>query len=279
VTPVESNAVFIAALSCAVWLYLLVARGSFWRAAQRDDGPAPALPPDVAWPSVAAVVPARDEAAVIGESLATLLRHNYPGRFMVTVVDDHSSDDTEAVTRRSAATAGAPERVTVLAAPSLPGGWTGKLWAGHQPMQRIDNLPEPPEYLLLADADIHLADDTLTALVRRAIRGRLVASLTAKLRCVSLAEHALVPAFVLFFQMLCPFAWVNCLDWATAAWLQVTLAFQPTLRFYGVSPWSGLALPAIAGVYAVFALDSAWQHRRGKGGEWKGRVHRGPLDA
>jgi hypothetical protein len=57
------------------------------------------------------------------------------------------------------------------------------------------------------------------------------------------------------------------------AWAQMTLAFQPTLRFYRVSPWWGLALPVIAGAYLVFTLDSAYQFMRGRGGEWKGRVH------
>ena len=59
------------------------------------------------------------------------------------------------------------------------------------------------------------------------------------------------------------------------AWAQMAFAFQPTLRFYRLSPWWGLALPAIAGAYLVFTWDSAWQHVRGRGGEWKGRVYRG----
>jgi hypothetical protein len=58
------------------------------------------------------------------------------------------------------------------------------------------------------------------------------------------------------------------------AWAQMALALQPILRFYAVSPWWGLALPAIAATYVAFTLDSAYQHRRGRGGAWKGRVHR-----
>jgi hypothetical protein len=60
------------------------------------------------------------------------------------------------------------------------------------------------------------------------------------------------------------------------AWLLMAIALQPTLRFYGVSAWCGIALPAIAAIYMLFTLDSALQHRRGHGGEWKGRVHRQP---
>ncbi len=57
-----------------------------------------------------------------------------------------------------------------------------------------------------------------------------------------------------------------------AAWALMTLAFQPTLRFYGRSGLWGLALPAIAATYMAFTLDSAYQHARGRAGMWKGRA-------
>jgi hypothetical protein len=56
------------------------------------------------------------------------------------------------------------------------------------------------------------------------------------------------------------------------AWVTMALAFQPILRFYRVSPLWGLALPVIAAAYMLFTLDSAYQHLRGRGGLWKGRV-------
>jgi hypothetical protein len=56
------------------------------------------------------------------------------------------------------------------------------------------------------------------------------------------------------------------------AFVLMVLAFQPILRFYRCSPLWGLALPAIAAAYMVFTLDSAYQHLRGRGGLWKGRV-------
>ena len=58
------------------------------------------------------------------------------------------------------------------------------------------------------------------------------------------------------------------------AWALMALAFQPTLRVYGLSPLWGVALPAIAGAYLAFTWESAWRHLRGKGGAWKGRVYR-----
>jgi hopene-associated glycosyltransferase HpnB len=244
--------------------------------------------------------------------------------------------------------------------------------------------------VLFTDADITYRAEALAALVTRAHNdGLVLTSLMAELHCKSFAERALIPAFIFFFQMLYPFAWVNrpekataaaaggcmlvrlralqaagglaavrgqliddcalgrllkvqgriwlglthracslrafrsfgdirpmvsrsayaqlqyspwlllgtvlaiavtCLAppllavfgagttrWlAAAAWAQMALALQPTLRFYGISRWWGVAMPAIAGAYLAFTLDSALQHWRGRGGMWKGRVH-GPA--
>src|SRR5262249_35748736 len=125
------TALVFAILSCAVWIYLLVGRGGFWRAAEGDDAVVATIAEAIDWPTVVAVIPARDEAIVIGATVASLLRQDYRGAFALIVVDDHSSDDTAATARRAAAAAGASERLKVLAAPSLPEGWTGKLWAMH----------------------------------------------------------------------------------------------------------------------------------------------------
>src|SRR5262249_39775455 len=57
-----------------------------------------------------------------------------------------------------------------------------------------------------------------------------------------------------------------------AAYALMAIAFQPTLRFYRLSPLWGLALPAITFCYMLYTLDSAYQYARGRGGRWKGRV-------
>jgi hypothetical protein len=57
-----------------------------------------------------------------------------------------------------------------------------------------------------------------------------------------------------------------------AVWAMMAVAFYPMLRFYRLSPLWGLVLPLIALAYLVFTLDSAYQHARGRGGLWKGRV-------
>jgi len=205
----------VALLALAIWITLLAARGGFWRCAQRDDRDEPAADP-VRWPSVAAVVPARNEADMIPHSVASLMAQDYPGPFSVILVDDNSDDATLAVAHGLAARS--PGRLTIVAGAPLAAGWTGKLWAMHQGIARAEASAAPPDYLLLTDADIGYDRHTLQTLVRRAEAGDLVlVSLMAKLRCRSLAERALIPAFIFFFQMLYPFAWVNARDTRTAA--------------------------------------------------------------
>lgn len=369
---------FIAATSVAVWLYLIAARGGFWLSAERDgSGPTPAV-----WPDVTAVIPARNEAEGVGDTVGSLLRQNYPGKFSVVLVDDQSADGTAHVARRAAGDAAS--RLTVLSGKPLPAGWTGKLWAMKQGADEAS--ARAPKYLLFTDADIVYETDALARLVSEAEAKSLVLnSLMVKLRCESFAERMLIPAFIFFFQMLYPFAWANRPAAATAAaaggcmlarrdalqaaggiegirgaliddcalaasmkrqgpirlsltdrvrsirgypdfqdirrmvarsayaqlrysplllagmvigmaltylvpvaftlfghgvaqiagllaWVIMAVAFQPTLRFYRLSPLWGLALPAIALVYLAFTLDSAYQHALGRGGMWKGRA-------
>jgi len=372
--------IVVASIALAVWLYLLLARGAFWLCAERDDW---ALVPLVAWPHVAAVVPARNEAECIAESIGSLLAQDYAGPWTVILVDDDSDDGTADIARRDAK---AGERLQIVASRGLPAGWTGKLWAVKQGIDAAAALPQPPDYLLLTDADIVHASDSVTRLVAHAEAGRLVlTSLMVKLRCQSLAERANIPAFIFFFQMLYPFALVNrpqskvaaaaggCMlvradalrraggievirgalidDCALAealkaqgaiwlgltervhsirpypalgdirrmvarsayaqlryspllllgtiagmvltylapplltifgsgtaqilglaSWVLMFVAYQPTLRFYRLSPLWGVALPAIALQYLIFTLDSAYQYVRGRGGSWKGRM-------
>jgi hopene-associated glycosyltransferase HpnB len=302
----------------------------------------------------------------------------------VVLVDDDSDDGTGDIARRAAgADAG---RLTIVTSRTLPPGWTGKLWAVKQGVDAAMAMPQPPDYLLLTDADIVHEPDSLRRLVARAqANGLVLTSLMVKLRCESLAERAGIPAFIFFFQMLYPFAWVNrpastvaaaaggCMlvradalaraggieairtalidDCALAralkaqgpiwlgltdrvhsirpypdfddirrmvarsayaqlrysplllagtvagmlltylappllalfasgaaqvigivAWALMTVAFMPTLRFYRVPLYWSLALPAIAFLYMLYTLDSAYQYVRGRGGSWKGRA-------
>ncbi|WSX63323.1 glycosyltransferase [Streptomyces sp. NBC_00986] len=194
-----SAIVWIAAGSLAAWLWLLLCQGFFWRTDIRL--PARTDPDD--WPSVCVVVPARDEAAVLPESLPSLLAQDYPGRAEVFLVDDGSSDGTGELARElSSRHGGLP--LTVDSPGEPPAGWTGKLWAVRHGIGLA--RARDPEYLLLTDADIAHAPDSLRELVAAARTGGFDAvSLMARLRVESLWERFVVPAFVYFFAQLYPF--------------------------------------------------------------------------
>lgn len=193
-----------AGAALAAWVYLVLFHGRFWRADQR-------LPAEIAapapWPDVTAVIPARDEAPVIGGAVESLLRQDYPGDLRVIVVDDASGDGTADAARAGAARADATERLAVVAAPPLPPGWSGKLWAVHS---GVAAAPADRRYVLLTDADIVHAPDAVRRLAAKAEAGGLdLVSLMVRLHCASFAERLLIPAFVFFFQKLYPFPWVN----------------------------------------------------------------------
>ncbi|HJS60814.1 MAG TPA: glycosyltransferase, partial [Pseudolabrys sp.] len=201
----------IAMICVAIWAYLILARGAYWHASVRDTARITGLSGQ--WPAVAAVIPARNETGYIARSVTSLLLQDYRGPLTIVVVDDDSDDGTGAVATDAAA---GDRRLSVIRTTGPAAGWTGKLWAVSQGIAAAE--ASRPEYLLLTDADIEHAPDTLSWLVSQSMAGRFVlTSLMAKLRCVSLAEKIHVPAFIYFFQMLYPFAWVARADSSTAA--------------------------------------------------------------
>ncbi|MFC9157008.1 glycosyltransferase [Streptomyces bauhiniae] len=198
-----SAIVWTAAVSLAVWCWLLLGQGFFWRTDVR-------LPPrrePGRWPSVCVVVPARDEAAVLPASLPSLLAQDYPGRAEVFLVDDGSRDGTGDLARElSARHGGLP--LTVDAPGEPPAGWTGKLWAVRHGIALA--RARDPEFLLLTDADIAHAPDSLRSLVAAARTGDFdLVSQMARLRAESPWERLVVPAFVYFFAQLYPFRWIG----------------------------------------------------------------------
>jgi hopene-associated glycosyltransferase HpnB len=183
----------IALVSLLIWLYLFFAHGRFWRSA-------PELPPAVPseFPDVDIIVPARDEAHTIGRVIGSLLEQDYQGKCRIILVDDNSTDGT-------AALAGTAPRLTIISLQSKPADWSGKLWALSQGVA-ASHAP----VLLFTDADIVHDPRHLSSLVAKLLQSRAdMVSEMVRLNCISLAERALVPAFVYFFQMLYPFNRVN----------------------------------------------------------------------
>jgi len=204
----------VTALSAVAWLVLLTGHGGFWRTDQRLPARRLAAPEPAAWPEVIAVVPARDEAAILPVTLPALLAQDYPGLFSVTVVDDSSTDGTGEVAAAIGAGASRPLRVVHGAAP--PAGWAGKPWAMAQGMAAT--RAAGARYVLFTDADIAWAPGALCALVTAAEDDdRDLVSQMALLRTETGWEKMIIPAFVYFFAQLFPFRWVNRPGGRTAA--------------------------------------------------------------
>jgi hopene-associated glycosyltransferase HpnB len=211
-----ANALTVAAaIPLAIWLYLIVLHGGFWRADARLDQTAG---PRRRWPEVVALVPARNEADVIARAVRALLAQDYPGPLHAILVDDHSRDGTAESAARAADESTRPGFLTVVAARDLPPGWSGKLWALAEGAARAEACHPGAEYVWLSDADIEHGPDTLRRLVAKAEDERLdLVSLMVALSCAGFWERLLIPPFIYFFQMLYPFAWVNDRRRRTAA--------------------------------------------------------------
>jgi hopene-associated glycosyltransferase HpnB len=203
---VASVALILTVLSLSIWVVLTFLRGAFWQLHAFDDDIAkPPVPAE--WPRVTAIVPARNEAEAIARAVTSLAKQEYPGELRVVVVDDHSDDGTGKLAREAAAQAGASERVEVLQAAELQAGWTGKLWAMQQGVERAGS--GEAGYFWFTDADIAHAPDTLKRLVGRAEVRRLdLVSLMVLLQAKSVPEKLLIPAFLYLFLKLYPPQWI-----------------------------------------------------------------------
>lgn len=378
-------------LSLLIWIYLILFRGQFWRTDQRLDSAGLVSP----IPAVSVVIPARNEADLLPITVRSLLTQDYPGTLNLILVDDHSTDGTSEVAKTIATELNCVDRLHILAAEPLPPGWTGKLWALDQGIQKAMQVQS--DYILLSDADIEHDPTNLQKLVSKAVNDdRELVSLMVRLRCDSFWEKFLIPAFVFFFAKLYPFRWSNdpqrsiaaaaggcslirrealvriggvsairqaLIDdcaladaikssgshriwlgltsetkslrpydsletiWSMVArtaytqlnyspllligtllgmlivyivpivavivgvvggdffvgliglltYLLMTLSYFPMIQFYRCSLGFVFSLPTIAALYTLMTLDSAYQHWRGKGGAWKGRVYENPT--
>lgn len=257
--------VWLAAIPLLIWVYLLGFRGGFWLTGVR----LPIVAEPSSWPSVAVVVPARDEESVLGVSLPTLLVQDYPGPMRVVVVDDRSTDGTAELARRLGEQPAARFVPLVLPGEEPPPGWSGKLWALAQGVRVVSSagpgltVPDgspAPEFLLLTDADIAHPPSSLRRLVAWAESTRLdQVSLMARLRVDTGWERLLIPAFVYFFAELYPFRWVNRRGRKTAAAAGgcVLVRRHALERAGGISAIRGAVIDDVALAKALKASGSA----------------------
>lgn len=242
----------VSVLALATWIGLAATRLPPFRAPSRLG----AAPVRGAPPGVVAVIPARNEEETIGAVVGAHVDSDYPGELSIIVVDDHSIDTTAEIVRRATALPAPPlagelsakptegtsgaRHVDLVAAPALPVGWTGKLWAVNAGLARARETAPGAKYVLLTDADVVLAPATLTRLVAQAEEtGAALTSLMAHLDSRGVWGGLLIPAFVYFFQKLYPFHLVN----------------DPTNRLAAAAGGCMLirrdALEAIGGVHAI----------------------------
>jgi hopene-associated glycosyltransferase HpnB len=197
--------IFLAFISLLAWVAILLFRGNFWRADQRLARHPCELK---SWPNVVAVIPARNEAETVFQTVSSLIGQDYPGEFSIVLVDDGSDDGTAKVASKAAE--GQDRMLSVVSGKPLAEGWTGKLWAVFQGVEKADEVAKDFEYILFTDADIEHDSLDLRRLVSKAEGENLdMVSLMVMLRCRSLWEILLIPAFVFFFQKLYPFPWAN----------------------------------------------------------------------
>ncbi len=186
------------------WLVLAFAwplnGGGFWKVDQR----LPLNPePLKNLPKVAIIVPARNEAQVIAQSVKGLLGQNYHGQFSIVIANDSSTDDTAQIVEGLKS-----DKLTLINTPQLPEGWAGKMWALENGIKAIEN--QKPEFYWLTDADIFHQPNVLTCLVAQAENNQLaLVSEMVKLRCQTFWEKLLTPAFIFYFTLIYPFRAVN----------------------------------------------------------------------
>ena len=187
-----------------IWLCILLLPWRPWSVREQLE-PEPGGAPDLS--AITVLIPARNEAEVIGKTLAGLKRQG--ADLKLILIDDQSTDATASIARQMDL-----DSLTILTGADLPQGWSGKLWALQQGLQEAQT-----EYLLLLDADIELLPGTIAALLNKISSGPCqLVSLMARLRMESFWEKLLMPAFIFFFKLLYPFAISNSPSrWVAAA--------------------------------------------------------------
>jgi hopene-associated glycosyltransferase HpnB len=194
----------LTAASVIIWFILIIFRGQFWRADQYlpDIEISFSTPPEIV-----IIIPARNEEQTIGHCISSLLQQDYKGTMSIIIINDSSNDNTLAVVK--SASQGC-NNIHLINGAETPSAWTGKLWAMAQGVEFAKKTFCHADYYLFTDSDILHHPKNITELATKATNENLaLVSLMVKLRCISIWETLLMPAFIFFFQKLYPFSLVN----------------------------------------------------------------------
>jgi hopene-associated glycosyltransferase HpnB len=193
----EALLIFVVALSTLSWIGFALLPLGLWRnrevlevidAAEGDEPLA----------EVTAVIPARNEAAIIQRTLLSVATQGPD--LKIILIDDGSEDSTAEMARRLARS-----NLRIVQSAPLPDGWSGKLWALEQGRQQVTT-----RYTLFLDADIKLTRGNIKALKdKMRHQAAQFISLMAVPSMASGWEKLLMPAFIYFFNALYPFRRVN----------------------------------------------------------------------
>src|SRR5437762_1174300 len=112
---------FLMTLSLLGWLYIFFHPARSWDFQPiGDDAEIPLLSSGAAFPRVAVIVPARNEAESLPRTLPALVRQDYPADFKIYLVDDRSTDQTASIALQIARKEKAEERLRAILAAPLP---------------------------------------------------------------------------------------------------------------------------------------------------------------
>lgn len=194
----------LATASAISWLVLFFFRGQFWRANQRLTN---GTNSSIKLPEIVIIIPARNEEILLGECIRSLVEQTYAGVISIIIIDDESDDSTPKIVQ---SWCDKNKNIRLINGTTPPHGWTGKIWAMAQGVKSAKKRHPNAEYYLFTDSDILHHPDNVSELIYKAINEKLaLVSLIVKLRCKSIWEIFLIPAYIFFFQKLYPFSWVN----------------------------------------------------------------------
>lgn len=205
---VNSLLLFFCILPLFIWIYLGFFRYFFWRPIVLPSNISTQPIKDL---KVLAVIPARNEAEVIKKTLLSVLQQACPALKRIIVINDNSDDQTVTMINQLIKESDPLKKILLLQGKPLIAGWTGKLWAVHQGIQKISDLLPASEqqdvYVWLTDADVIHHPQTLSHLLSIVQEKRVdLVSVMVKLSAKNFWEKLLIPAFIYFFQKLYPFA-------------------------------------------------------------------------